>query len=104
MAVAIGSIELFAAKMLEDFNSTINVQEIGYETISLYHDEIDDLLIPNEHLESLPDPLLFDTIQYFDEEGNDWTSVITVNEVTWEKGYMVIILNGVRSKVLLFII
>jgi hypothetical protein len=94
----LGSIELFTTTMLTEFNIKIDIQEIGYETNSLYHEEIDGLLIPSGHLEALQDPLLFDTVQYFDEEGNDWTAVITVDAVTREKRYMVIILNGLRQK------
>ena len=59
-----------------------------------YHEEIDDLLIPAEHLEKLPNPLFIETLSYVDDEGYEWIAGYVLGKETRKKLYEVWIKNG----------
>ncbi|MEK4167493.1 hypothetical protein NST18_13690 [Anoxybacillus sp. FSL W8-0104] len=52
------------------------------------------MLVPAEHLEKLPNPLLLEALMYVDAEGYEWIAGVVVNEETRKKLYEVWIKNG----------
>lgn len=80
--------------MEKTFNVSVPEEEVGYECYDFYHDDLDDLLIPKEHLDKLPNPLLFETLIYVDESRNEWLAGIVLDEDTKEMLYEVWIKNG----------
>lgn len=55
-------LDWFIGTMKKTFNIEVKREDVGYEAHDFYHEEIDDLLIPAEHLEKLPNPLLIETL------------------------------------------
>ncbi|WP_394141211.1 hypothetical protein [Cytobacillus oceanisediminis] len=47
-------LDWFAGTMKKIFNIEVKRADVGYEAYDFYHEEIDDLLIPAEHLVKLP--------------------------------------------------
>ncbi|WP_287465521.1 hypothetical protein [Geobacillus sp.] len=84
----------FVRTMKRTFNVAVNIDEVGYEAYEFYHEELDNYLVPEEHLEKLPNPLLFETLRYVDEKRNDWIAGFVRDEETGEKLYEVWIKNG----------
>ncbi|MED3724480.1 hypothetical protein [Geobacillus stearothermophilus] len=84
----------FVRTMKRTFNVAANIDEVGYEAYEFYHEELDNYLVPEEHLEKLPNPLLFETLRYVDEKRNDWIAGFVRDEETGEKLYEVWIKNG----------
>jgi len=87
-------LEWFLGTMKKTFNIEVKRDEVGYEAYDFYHEEIDDLLIPAEHLGKLPDPLLIETLSYVDVEGYEWVAGYVLDEETRNKLYEVWIKNG----------
>ncbi|QHC05474.1 hypothetical protein GRQ40_17150 [Anoxybacillus sp. PDR2] len=87
-------IDWFVEKMKSEFNMEVPHDEVGYEAYEFYHDEIDELLVPAEHLEKLPNPLLLEALMYVDAEGYEWIAGVVVNEETRKKLYEVWIKDG----------
>ncbi|PUF87839.1 MULTISPECIES: hypothetical protein [unclassified Geobacillus] len=87
-------VEWFVHMMKSKFGVEVQPERIGSESTELYHDEIDEALIPPNHLEKLPDPLLFQTLIYIDEEENEWIAGIVINEFSKEWLYIVWLKNG----------
>jgi hypothetical protein len=48
----------FVKTMKRTFNVAVNIDEVGYEAYEFYQEELDNYLMPEEHLEKLPNPLL----------------------------------------------
>jgi hypothetical protein len=48
--------------MKKTFNIEVKEDEVSYETYDFYHENLDKLLIPAQHLEKQPNPLLFVTL------------------------------------------
>ncbi|BDG37554.1 hypothetical protein [Saccharococcus caldoxylosilyticus] len=55
-------IDWFVRIMKRTFNVAVNIDEVGYEAYEFYHEELNNYLVPEEHLEKLPNPLLFGSI------------------------------------------
>jgi len=91
-------LESFVAKMKSEFGVEVNSEEVGYEAYAFDHEEIDDLLIPAEHVKKLPNPLLLEAFMYVDDEGNEWIAGMVVEEETRELLYEVWIKNGERIR------
>ncbi|WP_231106948.1 hypothetical protein, partial [Anoxybacillus flavithermus] len=72
----------FVRTMERTFNVAVNIDEVGYEAYEFYHEELDNYLVPEEHLEKLPNPLLFEALMYVDAEGYEWIAGVVVNEET----------------------
>lgn len=87
-------LDWFAETMKKTFNIEVKREDVGYETYDFYHEEIDDLLIPAEHLEKLPDPLLIETLSYVDDKGYEWIAGYVMDEGRSKKLYEVWIKNG----------
>lgn len=60
--------------------------EIGGESVTLHHEEIDEDLLPEGKLDSLPDPLLFLIIGH-DEEEQEWIFGLIVDDEESSKWY-----------------
>ncbi|WJQ10371.1 hypothetical protein QT237_16995 [Geobacillus stearothermophilus] len=84
----------FVRTMKRTFNVAVTIDEVGYEAYEFYHEELDNYLVPEEHLEKLPNPLLFETLAYVDGNGNEWIAGFVRDEETGEKLYEVWIKNG----------
>ncbi|WP_199445807.1 hypothetical protein [Bacillus weihaiensis] len=52
------------------------------------------MLIPAEHFEKLPNPLLIEAISYVDDKGYEWIAGYLLEEETRRKVYEVWIKNG----------
>lgn len=87
-------LDWFAETMKKTFNIEVKRDDVGYEAYDFYHEEIDDLLIPAEHLVKLPNPLLIETLSYVDEEGYEWIAGYVLDMETRKKLYEVWIKNG----------
>lgn len=84
----------FVRTMKRTFNVAVNIDEVGYEAYEFYHEELDNYLVPAEHLEKLPNPLLLEALMYVDAEGYEWIAEVVVNEETRKKLYEVWIKDG----------
>ena len=71
--------------MKKTFNIEVKKEDVGYEAYDFYHEELDDLLIPVEHLEMLPDPMLIVTLSYVDDKGYEWIAGFVLEEGTNKK-------------------
>lgn len=78
----VGPIILFQNEFKRQKGIEVNLNEIGYETISLYKDEIDDLLIPSEILETLDELVVASTIVYTDEHGDEYMHIAVQDSET----------------------
>jgi len=84
----------FVYTMKKTFNTIVKKEDVSYESYDFYHEEIDELLVPVEHLEKLPNPMLFETLMYVDENRNEWIVGVVEEEGTRKKLYEVWIKNG----------
>lgn len=84
----------FVGTMKKTFNIVVKKEDVSYEAYDFYHDDLDELLIPAEHLVKLPDPLLFETLSYVDDEGYEWIAGFVLDKETRGKLYEVWIKNG----------
>jgi hypothetical protein len=89
-----GYTDWFVRTLKKTFNVAVTIDEVGYEAYEFYHEELDSYLVPEEHLEKLPNPLLFETLTYVDENRNEWIAGFVKDEETQKKLYEVWIKNG----------
>ena len=54
----------------------IGLHEIGYETVWLMHDEIDERLVPLHVIAHLADPVICESANYTDEKGDYYTLIV----------------------------
>ncbi|MEK5489054.1 hypothetical protein [Lysinibacillus sp. FSL M8-0355] len=54
----------------------IMLHEIGYETMWFMHDEIDEEIVPLNILSILAEPVICESANYTDDEGNYYTLII----------------------------
>jgi hypothetical protein len=71
--------QLFETHMKRVHGLEIDIDETGWEGVTLYHEEIDPVLIPTNYLKGLPDPLLFLTTSYDDREEQEWIFYIVTD-------------------------
>lgn len=84
----------FIDRMNKTFHVSVPQNNVSYESYLFYHDDIDDSLIPVEHFNKLPDPLLLQCYQYTDQWGNEWVAGIVIEEITRELLYEIWLKNG----------
>ena len=84
----------FIRRMKQIFQTEVVFDEIGYESYEFYHDELDDLLVPAEHLRKLPNPLTLRTFSYIDKHGYEWIAGAVEEAETQKLLYEVWIRNG----------
>lgn len=58
----------------------VNQAEIVSEAVTLFQDEIDPEFFPIEYLNELPDPLLFVTMVYVDQQEQEWIFCLATKE------------------------
>ena len=87
-------LDWFVGTMKEKFGIEVKREEVGYEAYDFYREEIDELLIPLEHLEKIPEPMLIETLSYVDKDGDEWIAGYILGEGTRKKLYEVWIKNG----------
>lgn len=87
-------VDWFVRRLNKTFRVVVKEDEVSFEAYDFYHEELDDLLIPLEHLEKLPNPLLFETIMYVDESRNEWIAGVVLDKETKDMMYEVWIKNG----------
>lgn len=64
------------AEVLEQkLGKEIELQDIGYETVSLMHEEIDTEMVPMSVISKLAEPVICDCANYTDDEGNYYTLI-----------------------------
>jgi|SRR5699024_5075463 len=84
----------FIDRMKKKLYVSVSKHNVSYEAYLFYHDDIDDSLIPIEHLSQLPNPLLLQTYQHLDLYNNDWIVGIVIEEDTRELLYEIWLKNG----------
>lgn len=77
----------FTEELSKRLNKTIEVNEIGYESIILEHDEVGEDMIPLHRLKALPNPLLARSFIYVEDEGDEWICVVVTDESNRCKHY-----------------
>ncbi|PLT35772.1 hypothetical protein [Bacillus sp. V5-8f] len=87
-------IDWFITTLEHYFQVEVQREKVSFEGIELCHEEIYESLIPREHMNMLPDPLLFETMLYIDEEANEWIAGIGVEVSSRKWLYTVWLKNG----------
>lgn len=63
---------MFLKEFEKQMNKTITIDDIGYETVWLYKEEVDEVLIPSDVLETLDEVVVASSILYVDENGDEY--------------------------------
>lgn len=84
----------FVEQMKTKFSIKVDSEEVSMESNELYHDEIDESIIPSQHLQALSNPVLFQLVTYQDSYLNEWIACIAVEEKTLNWLYVVWLKNG----------
>ena len=87
-------LDWFVRILESEFHIEGDKRQISYEGSELYRDEIDGLLIPSDMLNGLPDPLLFETMVFDDEDGTEWLGIIAMDLETREWYLQMILKDG----------
>ncbi|WP_019720235.1 hypothetical protein [Heyndrickxia coagulans] len=90
---------MFGIKQLEDFMEekfgvAVDTNEVGEETVLLYHEELDEELISEDVLQLLPNPVLFQTYIYNDE--SEWIIGIALEEETNNPLFLICLKDGTK--------
>jgi len=89
-------VEWFVGTMKESYNIEIPIEEVGYESVELFHDEVGTEMIESSHIEKLPNPFISEMVVGIDNDNNEWIACIIVEEETNEWLYHVWLKNGER--------
>lgn len=77
----------FKEEMLKRWKKKVELNEVGYESIMLTPEEVDEELIPLHEIESLPNPLLAHSFIYVEDEGDEWIYVVVTDKSSQCKHY-----------------
>lgn len=80
-------LEAFCTVMKSKFNVVAKEDEVGWEHIEYYKDDLDADLFPTAIYESLPNPCLFQVLVFTDKELNDWMLIVPIHRITKERLY-----------------
>lgn len=80
--------------MKEEFGIAVESDEVGEETVLLYHDELDEQIISEVVLQILPNPVLFQTYIYI--EKSEWIIGIALEAETNNPLFLVCLKDEVR--------
>ncbi|MBS4207124.1 hypothetical protein [Bacillus sp. FJAT-50079] len=80
--------------MEEKFGVAVELNEIGEETVLLYHEELDEELISEDMLQILPNPVSF--CSYIYNEESEWVIGIALEAKTNNPLFLVCLKDGVR--------
>ncbi len=70
----------FKEEMLRRWRKEIVLNEVGFESILLERDEVNEDLIPLHEIQTLPNPLLAHSFIYVEDEGDEWICVVVTDE------------------------
>lgn len=84
----------FIERMEKTFHTTVSQKKVSGETYGFNHEDIDDSIIPVEHLGLLPNPLRLQSYTYADQLGNEWIAGIVVEAATNKLLYEIWLKNG----------
>ncbi|PEV02025.1 hypothetical protein CN417_28970 [Bacillus thuringiensis] len=87
-------LEGFCNRLRSKFSVIAREDEVGWENIEHYRDELDMELFPTVIYESLPDPCLFQVIIFTDEDLNEWMSIVPIHPSTKERLYIIWLKNS----------
>lgn len=80
--------------MKEEFGIAVESNEVGEETVLLYHEELDEQIISEDVLQILPNPVLFQTYIYI--EKSEWIIGIALEAETNNPLFLVCLKDEVR--------
>ncbi|ENJ6137815.1 hypothetical protein AB1Z82_004008 [Bacillus cereus] len=86
-------LEEFCNVLKSEFNVIARKEDLGWENIEHYRDELDMDLFPTVVYENLPDPCLFQVIIFTDKNLNDWMSIVPIHPSTKERLYIIWLKN-----------
>ncbi|MDZ4467976.1 hypothetical protein [Bacillus cereus] len=84
----------FCNMMGSKFNVVVREEEVGWENVEHYQDELDTDLIPKIVYKYLPDPCLFQVMIFTDKNLNDWMSIVPIHPSTKERLYIIWLKNS----------
>ena len=64
--------QLFEHYFTHVHGMTVSLDDTVWEALTMYYEELDPMLFPEEVLTHLPDPLLILSAHYDDETGHEW--------------------------------
>ena len=88
----------FTKELSKRLDRKVEVNEVGYESIMLTPDEVDEELIPLGEIQTLPNPLLAHSFIYVGDEGNEWICVVVTDESNQSKHYEAWFKNNEKIK------
>lgn len=74
------SYERFLKGMSLRTNEQVTLNDIGYETIELYHEEMDERFFTEEEWEALPKVCMITAINYWTKEKNEYLMMDVYDE------------------------
>jgi hypothetical protein len=80
--------------MKEQFGLMVGIENVGEESLLLYHEEVDENLIPQDILSLLPDPIQFNI--YSITGDYEWILGVALESVTYNPIYLVCLRDGER--------
>lgn len=80
--------------MEKKFGIIVELNEVGEETVLLYHEELDEKLISEDVLEILPNPVSFQTYIYNDE--SEWIIGVALGAESNNPLFLFCLQDGVR--------
>ena len=78
------SISVFLKEFEKRMNKKITIDDIGYETVWLYKEEVDEVLIPLDVLETLDEVVVASSVLYVDENGDEYMRLAVQDHETLE--------------------
>jgi len=75
---------MFLNEFKQHTGKDVSIDEIGYETVSLYKEEIDEALIPSDVLETLDEMVVASSILFTDENGDEFMRIAVQDNETLE--------------------
>lgn len=87
-------LEEFCNGLKYKFNVIAKEEEVGWENIEHYRDELDVDLFPTVVYESLPDPCLFQVMIFTDKNLKDWMLIVPIHPSTKERLYTIWLKNS----------
>src|SRR5690625_2352769 len=88
----------FIKELSKRLDRKVEVNEVGYESIMLTPDEVDEELIPLGETQTLPNPLLAHSFIYVEDEGDEWICVVVTDEFSQFKHYEAWFENSTKIK------
>lgn len=77
-----GPIYMFLQEFKQHTGKDVSIDEIGYETVSLYKEEIDEALIPSDVLETLDEMVVASSTLFTDENGDEFMRIAVQDSET----------------------